>query len=135
MARVHAKNTVITVDSNDLSTFTNTSEFERTGDEHDVTTYGRDGHVFDKGLTNGTFTMGGFYDSTESTGPRAVLEALVDSGVVDVVRQPEGEGTGLPQDAFDGLLTAYSESAPVADFIQWSATFRVSGSVDVTAQA
>lgn len=134
MARVHAKNTVITVDSNDLSEFANTSEFERTGDEHDVTTYGNDGHVFDKGLTNGTFTLGGFYDSTASTGPRAVLEPLVASGVVPVTRQPEGVGPGLPQDSFSGLLTSYTESAPVADFVQWSATIRVSGDVDVTPQ-
>lgn len=135
MARVHSKNTVITVDGNDLSAFTNTSEFNPTTDEHDVTTYGKDGRVFAGGLTNGSFTMGGFYDSTAMTGPRAVLQALKAGPPVTVVRQPEGAGVGLPQDSFSGLLTSYQESAPVADYQQWSATFRVSGDVDSTAQA
>lgn len=136
MALVHSKNTVVDVDSNDLSQYTNTSEFNPTTDEHDVTTYGQDGHVYAGGLTNGTFTMGGFYDSTASTGPRAVLQPIqAAASTVTVIRQPEGTGSSLPQDSFSGLCTSYTESNPVADYIQWSATFRVSGDVDSTAQS
>lgn len=136
MAKVHGKNMVITVDSDDLSQYTNTSEFNPTTDEHDTTTYGSDGHTFSGGLTNGTFTMAGFYDSTASTGPRAVLLPIQAAGTaVTVVRQPEGTGSSLPQDSFSGLLTSYTESAPVADYVAWSATFRISGDVDSSAQS
>jgi hypothetical protein len=135
MAKIHSKNTVVTVDSDDLSAYTNTSEYTRTGDEHDTTTYGPDdARTFSKGLTNGQFTMGGFYDSTASTGPRAVLDPLVDSDVVTVVRRPEGTGSGRPQDSFSGLCTEYKESSPVADFVTWTASFRISGVVTSTAQ-
>jgi hypothetical protein len=135
MAKVHSKRTVVTVDGDDLSQYTNTSEYTRTGDEHDTTTYGPDdARTFDKGLTNGQFTMGGFYDSTASTGPRAVLDPLVDSGAVTVVRRPQGTGAGLPQDSFSGLCTEYKESSPVADYITWTATFRISGVVNSAAQ-
>lgn len=135
MAFVHGKDTVVTVDSNDLSAFANTSEFNPTTDSHDVSTYGTDGHVFEGGLTNGTFTVSGIYDNTASTGPRAVLQPLKGTAAkVTVTRQPEGAGSGLPQDTFDGLLTSYTETNPVADMVSWSAEFQVSGSVDSTAQ-
>lgn len=134
MAFVHGKDTVVTVDSNDLSAFTNTSEFNPTADSHDVTTYGQTGHVFQAGLTNGTFTMAGTYDNTASTGPRAVLQPLVGADNVTVVRQPEGAGSGLPQDSFLAQLTGYTESSPVADMVSWSADFQVSGAVDSTPQ-
>jgi hypothetical protein len=100
-----------------------------------VTTYGNDGHKFAAGLTNGTFTMGGFYDSTASTGPRAVLQPLIGGENVTVVRQPEGEGASLPQDSFDAQLTEYKETNPVAEYIAWTANFQISGDVDSTAQS
>lgn len=134
MTFVHGKNTSVTVDSNDLSAFTNTSEFNPTADSHDTSTYGVDGHVFRAGLTNGTFTMGGIYDNTASTGPRAVLQPLIGQDPVTVVRQPEGAGSGLPQDSFSAQLTSYTETNPVADMVSWSADFQVSGSVDSTPQ-
>lgn len=135
MAKQHSKDTVVTVDGDDLSAYTNSSEFTHEGDEHDTTTYGSDGHTYSKGLTNGVFTMGGFYDSTASTGPRAVLQPLVAGAAVTVVRRPEGTGSSLPQDSFSGMLTSYVESAPVADYITWSARFRISGDVNSTAQS
>lgn len=135
MAKIHGKNTHVEVDSNDLSQYTNSSEFSYTADSHDTTHYGDDGHVFSPGLTNGTFTMSGTYDSTASTGPRAVLEPLIGAEAVTVIRQPEGTGSSLPQDSFSGLLTSYTESNPVADMVTWSAEFQISGAVDSTAQS
>lgn len=132
---VHGKNTVVKVSTNDLSTYTTTSEFEQTGDSHDVTVYGAGGHVYAAGLTDGKFTMEGVYDTTATTGPRAVLKPLIGAAAVTVVRQPEGAGTGKAQDSFSGLCTSYKESSPVADMVKWSAEFRISGDVDSTAQA
>lgn len=134
MAFVHGKDTVVTVNSTDISAFTNTSEFNPTADSHDVTTYGKDGHVFSPGLTSGTFTLGGIYDSSTSSGPRAVLQPLVGAAATTVVRQPEGAGSGKPQDSFSGLLTSYTETSPVADMVAWSAEFQISDSVTSTSQ-
>lgn len=135
MARKHSKDTVVKVDSTDLSVYTDNSEFKPTGDSHDVSTYGVDGHVYDRGLTDGTFTMSGVYDTTASTGPRAKLLPLVKTGAVTVIRQPEGTGSGLPQDSFSGLLLSYTETNAVADFIKWAAEFQISGDVNSTAQS
>lgn len=41
MAFVHGKDTFISLNGSDLSTYTNTSELSRSADRHDVTTYGK----------------------------------------------------------------------------------------------
>lgn len=133
MTFVHGKNTVIKLDGNDLSAFTNESELTRSADSHDVTTYGKDSHVYQGGLKDGSASASGIYDSTMSSGPRAVIKPLVGT-VVPLVRQPEGAGSGLPQDTVDVLVTEYVETAPVADMVTWSASLQLSDDVDTTAQ-
>jgi hypothetical protein len=73
----------------------------------------------------------GTYDDTATTGPRAVLEAMVGT-IVEMIYKPEGTGTGNPTRTWDCLLTTYTETAPVADMIKFSAQFQGSGTVAVT---
>ena len=47
----------------------------------------------------------------------------------------EGTGTGKPTETFDGLLTKYAESSPVADYVQWSAEFELNEAPVETTQA
>lgn len=133
MTFVHSKNTVVKLNGNDLSAYTTNSQIERNSDKHDVTTYGKDDHVFNGGLGNGAITMSGIYDSTASTGPRAVIEPLVGT-VVTFIRQIEGAGTGKPQDSVDVLVEKYVETSPVADMVTWSVDLQPSDAVDSTAQ-
>lgn len=133
MAFVHGKDTFISLDGDDLSAFCNTSTLTRQADSHDVTTYGSDDHVFVGGLGNGTASIGGFYDNTAATGPRAVIEPLVGT-VVTLIRQPEGTGSGLPQDSVSVLVTNYVETSPVADIVTWTAALQLSGAINTTAQ-
>lgn len=137
MAKVHGKNTYISVGGDDISQYVNASEFNPTVDSHDVTGYGSDGHVYAGGLTDGTFSLSGVYDSDAGTGPRAVLAPLskADAGTVEIIRQPEGAGASKPQDVFQALCTSYTESNPVADMVTFAAEFQISGDVDSTAQS
>lgn len=132
MALAHSKRTVVKLDGDDLSAFTNTSNFEKNGDEHDVTTYGKDAHVVAGGLLGGSATMGGFYD-TAVGGPRAIIEPLVGT-VVEFIRQPEGTGSTKPQDKVDVLVKKYTESNPVADYVTWSCDMTFSDVIDSAAQ-
>ncbi len=135
MAFIHGRNTVITVNAVDLSAFTSSSDFDVSQDSHDVTTYGNDGHVYQGGLTDGTFSMEGTYDDG-AAGPRGTLQALAATNLpTTVVRQPEGAGMGLTQDTFSALVTGYSESDPVDDMITWSCEFQISGDVVTADQA
>lgn len=133
MAKRHGKDTVFIFNGVDISTHQNSTEWEQTADEHDVTTYGNDSHVFAGGLYGGSATIGGIYDSSLTTGPRAIIKPQV-GNVVPVLYRPEGTGTGLPQDDADVLVKSYKESAPVADMIMWTATLTLSGDVVSAAQ-
>jgi hypothetical protein len=129
----HAKSTFISLDGDNLSPYTNTSELKREADSHDVTTYGKNDHVFSGGLGKGGASLGGIYDNTAVTGPRAVIEPLIGT-VVELIRQPEGPGAGKPQDKVDVLITSYVETNPVADMVTWSVDLQLSDSVDTTPQ-
>lgn len=133
MAFVHGKDTFISLDGKDLSPFTNTSELTRQADSHDVTTYGKDDHVVAGGLRKGSASMGGIYDNTATTGPRAVINPLVGT-VVPLVRQPEGVGTGKPTDTVNVLVEEYVETNPVADMVTWSVKLTLSDAVASTTQ-
>lgn len=133
MAFVHGKDTVITLGGDDLSAYTNSTTHNRSADSHDVTTYGKDSHVFVGGLKNGTATIGGIYDNTAATGPRAVIVPLLGT-TTEFVFKPEGTGTGKPQDTVDVVVTAYNESSPVADMVQWTAELQFSDDVASTTQ-
>jgi hypothetical protein len=132
MAFVHGKTTKITIATKDISPFTKTSSFEKSADVHDTTGYGATDHTKAGGLGDGKFTCGGTYDNTVSVGPRNALLSLVGTTVA-TVRNPEGVGTGRPNDAFSGVLTKYTETNPVDDMVTWAAEIEISGAVVTTA--
>lgn len=134
MSFVHGAQTVVKLDGSDLSLFTNTSEISREADNHDVTAYGATAHNYQGGLKDGTASMGGTYDNTAVTGPRAVIEPLVGEKVI-FIRQPEGAGAGKPQDSATVVVTSYVETNPVADMITWTVEMQLSSAVDTTPQA
>jgi hypothetical protein len=130
---IHGKDTFISLNADDLSEATNASELGLTADTHDVTTYGKSAHVYQGGLTDGTAKMSGIYDSG-AAGPKAIIQALVGQ-TVELIRQPEGPGTGKPQDKVDVVVKGYTESSPVADMVTWSADLQLSDAVDSTPQS
>ncbi|MCE7008731.1 hypothetical protein LWC34_38860 [Kibdelosporangium philippinense] len=133
MAFTHAKDTYVSLNAVDLSAFTNNTEYEESADEHDVTTYGKNSHVFAGGLKGGTATISGVHDNGPN-GPRKVIKPLV-GNVVPLVHRAEGTGTGKPQDTVNALVKSYKESAPVADMRMWTAELTFSDDVVSTNQA
>lgn len=133
MAFVHGKSTYISVDGDDISAFTDSSELNRSSDIHDVTTYGKNAHVKQGGLLDGKGSMSGTYASG-ITGPAAILKPLLGT-TVEVVRRAEGTGTGKPEDTFDVVIGEYVETNPVADMVKWSCAVEVSDMVATTVQA
>lgn len=131
MGFVHGKGTVVSVDSNDMSVFSTSCEYELKAEAHEVTAFGSDNKVFAGGLKESSFKLEGTYDDTADVGPRATLEPATGT-VVEIIYKPEGAGVGKPTRTFDGLLTTYTETDPVGDMIKFSAQFQGSGAVAVT---
>lgn len=134
MAKAHGKNTVLTIAAHNISPYTKNSMLTRSAKTSDLTGYGMDAEVHGGSLVGGKFTCDGVYDNTATVGPRNVLGGM-EGTTMAIIRQPEGAGTGLPQDSFDGVLESYDETNPHDDYIKWSASFIISGGVDDTAQS
>lgn len=134
MTFVHGKNTYLSINAADISTYCTQSDFKRTADSHDVTTYGKNSHVYRGGLGDGTSSVSGIYDNTAMTGPRAVLEPLIGT-VVELIRRPDGTGAGKAMDTVDVLVLEYTETSPVADMVTWNLSLQLSDDVDSTAQS
>jgi hypothetical protein len=132
MATSHGRLTKITVATKDISPYTDNSTLEVASDVHDTTGYGVTAKGKAGGLLENKFTCGGKYDNTVSVGPRNALLALVGTQVA-VVRNVEGTGTGKPNDAFNAVLSKYTESNPVDGMVTWAADFEVNGSITTTA--
>lgn len=133
MAVSHGKKTVVLLAGNDLSGFSDTSNPEYTADSSDVTVYGKNSHVFAGGLKNGTCTITGFHDTSQISGPKAIVQPLVGT-VVAFVHRPEGSGSGLPQDAVQALVLKYSQSHPTNDYVKFSIDLQFSDDVNSTPQ-
>lgn len=131
--RVHSKSTVIIIDGIDISQHTNASALTLAADIHDLTTYGKDDHVNAGGLGTSGLSIGGWYDTSLTTGPGAVLKARR-GDTVPLIRRIEGTGAGKPQESFQVVVGQYVETAPVADFVQWTCELTGSDLVDLTAQ-
>lgn len=129
MAFVHGKGTAHTINGDDLSIYSNSVTFKRSADTHDVTTFGKNAKVYREGLTDGEATISGIYDNTELVSPGAVLRPLCGAAPVVLVYMPEGSASGRPSATVDVLVTAYEETAPVADMVTWSATLQLSDEI------
>lgn len=137
MATIHGKDTAFSLEDSGAATlrildpYLNSVAFARSNDNHDVTCYGAEGHVWTTGLTNGTITLGGFWDKTPLVGTATVLDGLMDLDTVTLGFEygPEGRTTGLVKYSGECVLASLDYSSPVADLVSFSATLQISGSV------
>lgn len=129
MAFVHGRGTVVSIDGDPLSAFSNSVTFTRTADTHDVTTFGKNSKVYAPGLKDGTATIEGTYDNTAATGPGAVLRPLIGAAAVELIYQPEGDGTGRPVATVDVLVNSYDESSAASDMIKFTAELQFSDDI------
>jgi len=120
MSTSHGKKTVILLNGVDVSAYGNNSTVEVVADKHDTTTYGKNTHVFDPGLLTNNFTLAGFYDTNQSTGPQAFIKPLVGGAKVPFVIRPEGTGVGLPQTSGTVMVEKYNQTQPVSEYITFA---------------
>lgn len=137
MAFTHGKNTFVSLNGVNLSTFTKQTSFEDSTSVHDVTTYGptRTRKSKAAGLGDGKITISGVYDDS-ATGPRLTIKPLKAAGnSVAFIFQPEGVGAGKSQSIVNVIIASYNESSSVDDMIQWTAELEMTGDLNETDQA
>jgi hypothetical protein len=140
MAAKHGKTTSTVINALNISPHTRNAEWKRAADTHDVTGYKADDTDTAKnyiaGLTDGTVTLSGMYDTSATTGPAKVLEDCIAAGVaVDFEYAVEGLGTGKPMRECQVIVQTYNETSPVADIVTWTSDLQITGAVARTTQA
>lgn len=127
---LHGKSLQISVATHDISPYCTEVDLERDNDTHDTTTYGQTGHTFIAGLTNGKMTINGLWDKTASVGSYTVFKALIGvSAPSAFIYGPEGPTSGNVKITGTAVLESYSETAPVADLVKFTAVMQISGAL------
>jgi len=134
MAFRHGKDTVVLLNSSDISPYTNTTAMTDETDTNEVTCYGAARKAYIAGLGDGTFTIGGVYDDTVA-GPRAIIKPLKAAGApVNFKYRPEGTGAGKAQSSVSVIIKSFNTSSPVAEQVAWTAELQMTGTLDETNQ-
>lgn len=130
---VHGMDYYFSVATKDLTTYIKTSNWESNPDVHDITGSGTKDKSYRGGQVGRTYTMGGWYDTSETTGP-AFLETL-EGSTVAFERRVAGTGTGLPKQTGNVVVGKYALSQKNDDITQWTCDFTVTGAVTRGTQA
>lgn len=132
MAFSHGKNTAFsiedpTVDRN-LSAFTDNVSPNVTRALAEVSAFGDQGVKNIPGLQNGTISLSGHWDPTTTTGPHAVMSALLTATATATFKiGPAGSATGAARVTGECWVTSYVITSSVADKVSWSADLQIDG--------
>lgn len=129
MAFRHGKNGDVSVDGTSLTAFCDSQSLSISNDTSETTVFGLAWKTFLEGMASGQFEIGGNYDPTTTTGPADKLFNLIGGGAVTVILYPGGNDAGQLSYSASAILTAYNETAGVADAVKFTASFQVTGAV------
>lgn len=127
MPFVHGRLGYFKLSTNDLSAFMDNIDGGVESDEHETTTYGKSWKTRLGGLKDGTYSIGGLYDSAAG-GPQTIIPPLVGT-VVAFEYGPEGSTTGKVKESGNVLVMNFRKSQPVGDVIRWTAELRTTDTV------
>ena len=138
MAFRHGSKAQITINSVDLSAYSDNLSLDITPETADTTGFGSTWRTHIPGLIGATLSVSGSYDPTETSGPAdAILDAITaqnTAGYVAVVDKPGGTATGQRTNSFNAIVSGYNETSAVDDKVTWSAELTVTGAVTPVTQ-
>lgn len=128
MAFTHGRLAYFKLATTDLSAMMDSIDFNHGGEVHETTTYGKTYKTKVGGLKEGSFTIGGLYDSTAVTGVETVIPPLV--GTVAVFEYgPEGNTPTKVKYSGSAVVENYNHSTPVGDMVRWTASLQCTDTV------
>ncbi len=130
MANVHGKDTTVELDDNvtptlqDISQYVNTSSFAQAFELADTSAYGDEDRTFIAGLTTGSVSLGGPWESALD----GYVGSTNDMKTARSVRwRPEGDAS--PSYTFEAFIESYTIEDPVGAELSWSMTLRATDAV------
>lgn len=132
MAFIHGKNTSFSINGKDISAFLDNVDFNNVTDTAETSTFGATAKTYIGGLTDATFSISGKWDPTVTTGPDAVLDALVGAAATTFIYGPQGTTAGQIKYTGSAILTSYKITSPIGGVVTLSADFQPSGAITRT---
>ena len=127
MAAIHGKSAYFKLGENDLSSFLNSANFDRSTDTAEVSTFGDDSKKKLKGLRDANFSLEGIWDATLIGYLNA---AYASDAVVAFEYGPAGNGNGAVKYSGNVHLVSIGESTNLGAG-STSVTLEVDGDVGV----
>ena len=135
MAFRHGSKAEITINSVDLSAFSDNLELSVSPETADVSAFGATWRSHIAGLIGATLSLSGSWDPTATTGPAsAIFACITGQAPVAVVAKPGGTASGQRTNSFNALVSGYTENSSVDDKTTWSCELTVTGAVTPTTQ-
>jgi hypothetical protein len=122
----HGKTTAVLLNGTNMSPFLNEATTTTEIETAEVTTFGDQDKTYIVGLSDGTISTSGLFDSTAGAS-NAVLTGLIADEDNTFTVLPSGVAAGNPAVIANGQMTSYEVSSPVGDVISISAEVQADG--------
>lgn len=135
MAFYHGKGLVFKIDNaagslQTLTSYVDNVELNSSVDTGETTTAGVEDKTFVSGQAEHDLSIGGKWDDTATTGPDAVLHALIGLETSSTFEfGPGGSTNGKVKYSGECFLVGYSRSAPIGGVVAFTADFKITGAV------
>lgn len=125
----HGKNTVVLLDSYDLSSYYKETATHRTVDTAEVTAFGASAKSYISGIKDGTMDLKGMFDGSVGAVDQIMAAALQGADNIVTV-QIEGATAGTIAHMLQTQETSYEVSSPVGDVVAISTQLQADGGVE-----
>jgi hypothetical protein len=127
----HGKNVNVFLDQFDFSTYFNDVTASTSVDTAETSAFGTSAKTYVVGHRDGTVSLSGMFESTESTGTDQYFATALGSATkIKLIVAPEGNSNGAGAIMLVADDTSYEVSRAIADIVQASAEFQSTDAVE-----
>lgn len=127
----HGKGVAVLVDEYDFSSYFNDMTATSSVDTAETSTFGTSAKSYVTGHQDGTVSLGGYFESTDSVGTDQYFASkLAGATKQKVIVMPGGHSNGARAVLIESDTTSYEISSPIADVVGASAEFQASDGVE-----
>jgi hypothetical protein len=127
VGKFHSKNTFVSVDAIDISTYCDNFALTDAADETEVTGFGDGEKQYVAGFRDEKATLSGNYGDDDGGGLAELMSGLRDSGeTTEIVYGPAGSAAGKVQLVYDAKVLSFDITSAIGAAVKWTSSVRLS---------
>lgn len=127
MGKFHSKNTFVSVDGEDISTYTDNFGLTDAADEVETTGFGDEEKQYAAGFRDIKATLSGNYGDEDGGNLAELMTGLRDSGeTTEIVYGPAGEDAGNVKLVYDAKVLSFDVTSAIGAAVKWTSQVRLS---------